>query len=106
VHTRAVTCATAVVILDPPEAPTIILTFDPLTMMVGVMEDWGLLRGWRKFGLDGGRSKELFLPGKLKSSISSLKMIPLVGERIRLPKLCLDAHEEVERNRRGEIEEN
>ena len=75
------------VILDPPEAPTIILTFDPSTMMVGVMEDWGLLRGWRKFGLDGGRSKELFLSGKLKSSISSLKMIPLVGERIRLPKL-------------------
>ena len=54
------------------------------------MEDWGLLRGWRKFGLDGGRLKELFLSGKLKSSISSLKMIPLVGERIRLPKLGVE----------------
>ena len=58
--------------------------------MVGVMEDWGLLRGWRKLGLDGGRLKELFLSGKLKSSISSLKMIPLVGERIRLPKLGME----------------
>jgi len=81
------TCATAVVILDPPDAPTIIFTSVPLTMMVGEMEDWGLLRGWRKLGLDGGRSSELFLNGKLKSSISSLKMMPLVGERIRLPKL-------------------
>lgn len=55
--------------------------------MEGHIELNGRLPGRMKFGGDGGRPKPLVILGELKSSISSLKIIPVEFERIIAPNL-------------------
>ena len=77
------------VILVPPEAPTTerTLLVVALTMMVGVMEDNGRLPGWIKLAGLGGTPKALVTLGDEKSSISSLRMIPVCSDVNPAPKL-------------------
>ena len=102
--------ATAVVILVPPAAPmtnsTSLLAptlkifginyFESKnvfskkisfyhTTMVGVIELIGLLQGLIKLFGDGGKSNPLVIFGALKSSISSLKIIPVELDRNLAP---------------------
>lgn len=77
-------------ITDPPEAPTIILRFPSLSsIIVGVMEDKGLLPGAMKLAALGLKPKALATPTLLKSSCASLKMIPVLVSIIPDPKLRL-----------------
>ncbi len=55
--------------------------------MAGLMEDKGRFPGLMKLLGDGGRLKSLVMLGDEKSSISSLKMIPVEGDMILDPKL-------------------
>ena len=79
---------TEVVILVPPEAP-LIMTISPcsLNTMVGVMDESGLFPGTIKFAGDGGTPNEFSMPGVEKSSISLLKIIPVLLPRHLDPKL-------------------
>jgi len=66
-----------------------------LTTIVGLIELNGRLPGRIKFAGDGGSSKPLVILGELKSSISSLNIIPVDFERIIAPNLLnKDACEE------------
>jgi len=58
-----------------------------LTTIAGLIELNGRLPGRIKFAGDGGRPKPLVIFGELKSSISSLNIIPVDTERIIAPKL-------------------
>ena len=58
-----------------------------LTIMVGDIELNGLFSGWMKLFGDGGKSKPFVMFGELKSSISSLKIIPVDFDRILAPNL-------------------
>ena len=67
------TCATAVMILGPPEAPMTSLTFPTLSVrMMGVIEETALLLGLIKLFSAGGYPKRVKTPGVLKSSIPLL----------------------------------
>lgn len=56
-------------------------------MIVGVIELSGHLPGSIKFAGEGGKSNPLVIFGELKSSISSLNIIPVDFERIIAPNL-------------------
>lgn len=58
-----------------------------LTTIVGHIELNGRLPGAIKFAGDGGSPKPLVILGELKSSISSLNIIPVDFERIIAPNL-------------------
>jgi hypothetical protein len=58
-----------------------------LTTIAGLIELNGRLPGRIKFAGEGGRPKPLVILGELKSSISSLNIIPVDTERIIAPKL-------------------
>lgn len=58
-----------------------------LTTIVGVIELSGLFPGFMKFDGDGGKSKPFVMFGELKSSISSLNIMPVLTERFIAPKL-------------------
>jgi hypothetical protein len=82
------TSETALMILDPPEAPTIIFTFPLLfNTIVGDADDWGRLPGFIKFAGVGFKPYALVRLGVEKSSIWLLNTIPDVDERSLLPKL-------------------
>lgn len=83
-YTRAV----VVVILVPPAAPTtkIASPFSSTTTL-GHIDDMGLFPGTIKFDGDGGTPNLLIKPGAEKSSISSFKMIPVLGDLKPAPKL-------------------
>lgn len=61
--------------------------YSRLTTIVGHIELNGRLPGRIKFAGDGGSSKALVILGELKSSISSLNIIPVDSERIIAPSL-------------------
>ena len=72
------TQAVAVVILDPPAAPTTILTSPrPSTNTDGHMDDSGRLPGSILLAGEGGIPKSLGLSDVAKSSISSFQMMPV-----------------------------
>ena len=58
-----------------------------LTTIVGLIELKGLFPGLMKFAGDGGTPNALVIFGELKSSISSLNIMPVDSERIIAPKL-------------------
>ena len=62
------------------------------TIITGLIEESGLLPGLIKLFGEGGRLKSLVMFGDEKSSISSLKMIPVEGDMIREPKLQKKIH--------------
>ena len=73
---------------DPPAAPTTNLTSSfPSTNMAGHIDDRGRFPGLMKLALDGGMPNALVIFGEEKSSISSLKTIPVLFPRIREPNL-------------------
>lgn len=73
------TSATAVVIFVPPEAPITSLAFPFLsTIMLGFIEERGLLPGAMKLAGDGCRPKKLITPGDEKSSITLFMTIPVL----------------------------
>ena len=76
---HVLTQATAEVIFDPPAAP-ITLATEPSGLMniAGDMDDSGLLPGTMKLAGDGRSPKKLVMFGEEKSSISSLKIIPVL----------------------------
>jgi hypothetical protein len=78
-----------VVIFEPPAAPVTNRTFpvDLSTIITGLIEESGRFPGLMKLFGDGGKLKSLVMFGDEKSSISSLKMIPVDGDIIREPKL-------------------
>ena len=83
------TCATPVVMAEPPEAPTTIKTreWSGERRIAGDVEDCGLLPGSMKLLGPGGRlSVGTTFSGREKSAISLLKMSPNLEERILLPK--------------------
>jgi hypothetical protein len=88
-YSYQITNEVEVVIFDPPAAPVTIRTFPEAlsTTMAGLMEDKGRFPGLMKLLGDGGRLKSLVMLGDEKSSISSLKMIPVEGDMIPDPKL-------------------
>ena len=87
---QRLTFSTEVVILVPPDAPvTMTICPSSLNTMVGVMDESGLFPGTIKFAGDGGTPKEFSMPGVEKSSISLLKMIPVLLPRHFEPKLKL-----------------
>lgn len=61
--------------------------YNSLTTIVGHIELNGRLPGAIKFAGDGGSPKPLVILGELKSSISSLNIIPVDFERIIAPNL-------------------
>lgn len=80
--------AVAVVIFVPPAAPVTSWTLlFSSTKMAGHIEDKGLFPGLMKFAGDGGTPKAFVMLGAEKSSISSLRMIPVLLERTCEPKL-------------------
>ena len=82
-----VTRAVDVVILVPPLAPTTKTTSQSwLITMLGDMEDRGLLPGWMKLTGDGSTPKSFVMFGEEKSSIWSLKTIPVDGDITSDPK--------------------
>lgn len=69
-----------------------------LTTIAGLIELNGRLPGRIKFAGDGGSPKALVILGELKSSISSLNIIPVDLERIIAPNLLnKDACKEAQR---------
>lgn len=73
----------------PPDAPDTILT-SPVRLsrtIVGHVDDIGLFNGRMKLWGEGGTPKELVTLGELKSSISLLKMMPVLGDITTAPKL-------------------
>ena len=75
-------------ILLPPEAPITSFTSPLLSVMIdGLIDDMGRLRGLMKFEGDGGRPNVLDMLGVEKSSISSLKSIPVRFPKTLDPKL-------------------
>lgn len=75
-------------IFDPPAAPSTNST-SPFasSIIVGHIDDNGILVGLMKLAGDGGIPYELFLPGTEKSSMPSFKMIPVCCETILHPNL-------------------
>ena len=73
------TAATWVVIVVPP-APPMIKAGEPsgAKKIEGLIEDCGLFPGAMKLEGDAGIPKELTVPGVEKSSISLLKMMPVL----------------------------
>ena len=70
-----------------------------LTTIDGHIELNGRLPGRIKFAGDGGSPKPLVMLGELKSSISSLNIIPVDSERIIAPNLLnKDAYKEHEKS--------
>lgn len=68
-----ITCATAVVIIDPPDPPAISRTFEFLSKMItGTELDKGRLSGFIKLTSEGGNPNSFVIFGELKSSISLL----------------------------------
>ena len=63
----------------PPAAPVTSLTSPVFssTIIVGAMEERGLLPGLAKLLGDGGRPKKLVILGNEKSSISLFRMTPV-----------------------------
>ena len=83
-----ITCATPVVIREPPDAPTTNLMVPSLLIAItGAMEDMGRFPGRMKLLGDGGRPKKFVALGCEKSSISLLNMIPVRLPRTLEPKL-------------------
>lgn len=75
-------------IREPPAAPiTSLASPVGITMTAGHIEDSGRLPGTIKFAGDGGMPKMLVIFGEEKSSISSLKMIPVSSPRRLEPNL-------------------
>lgn len=70
-----------------PSKIHVTIDIDDLTTTDGHIELNGRLPGRMKFAGDGGRSKPLVILGELKSSISSLNIIPVEFERIIAPNL-------------------
>lgn len=69
----------AVVILEPPAAPTTSLTLFVLSARTaGHMEDIGRFPGLMKLAGEGGMPNALVILGEEKSSISSLNKIPVL----------------------------
>lgn len=60
------------------------------TRIVGDIDDSGIFCGRMKFAGDGGRPYALERPGIEKSSIESLRMIPVDVDRILLPNLGME----------------
>jgi hypothetical protein len=75
-------------ILEPPEAPKTRRTLLLLsTTIIGDIEDIGLFPGLIKFALDGAKPNEFDIFGVEKSSIISLKSIPVRLPAYLAPKL-------------------
>jgi hypothetical protein len=67
----------------PPAAPIASFTFPALTTNIaGLMGERGLFLGLAKLFGDGGSPKSLMISGNEKSSISSLNIIPVLGDII------------------------
>jgi hypothetical protein len=82
------TCGTAEEILVPPEAPkTKIASPAEFTTIKGLIEERGIFPGTMKFSGDGGTPNALVIFGAEKSSISSLRMIPVRMDLTFAPKL-------------------
>lgn len=85
---RVPTKATAVVILLPPAAPTAKITSSfPSVIKEGHIEDRGLFPGFMKLIGDGGIPKLFVIFGEEKSSISSLRIIPVLSDANPAPNL-------------------
>ena len=83
---RVVTRAVAVVILVPPLAPTTSATCPSgRTRTEGLMLDNGRFPGLMKLAGDGDTPKSLVMLGNEKSSIWSLRIIPVEGDIISDP---------------------
>ena len=68
-----ITCAMAVTILEPPDAPNTSTTLSSsFTMINGDIDDNGLFFARIKFASDGTKPNELTRPGEEKSSMTSL----------------------------------
>lgn len=75
-------------IFEPPADPSTITTFlFSSKTIAGHIEERGRLPGRIKFAGDGNKWKPFFIPGDEKSSISPFKIMPVLLERTRLPKL-------------------
>ena len=74
-------------ILVPPAAPITERTCPFATTIVGVILDKGRLPGRIKLAGLGGRPKKLMTLGEAKSSISSLRIIPVSSDINEAPKL-------------------
>ena len=61
-----------------------------LTKIVGTIELNGLFPGFIKLAGDGGMPLPFIICGALKSSISSLNIIPVVSDRNIAPKLSTE----------------
>ena len=73
----------------PPEPPETSLTspdFESMTM-TGQVDDNGLFPGRMKFVGDGGTPNAFVTLGELKSSISLLKIMPVLGDILMEPNL-------------------
>lgn len=86
---------TEVVIRVPPAPPITVRTLPvaELAMMVGVMDDKGLLPGRIKLAGLGGTPKKLVTLGDEKSSISLFMMMPVCSEMNPAPKLEMFSNE-------------
>ncbi len=90
IEEKQLTNAIIVVILVPPDAP-FIKNGSPLllTNIAGVMDDMGILPGTMKLDGEAGTPKALVVLGVEKSSISSLKIIPVLLPLTLDPKLWI-----------------
>lgn len=85
---NSLTYATVVVIFEPPADPAM-KTTSPFSFktITGHMDESGRLPGLMKLAGEGSRPNPFFFPGDAKSSIWSFNMMPVLLERIILPKL-------------------
>jgi hypothetical protein len=82
------TWVTAEVILVPPEAPTTkIASPSEFTTITGLIEERGIFPGTMKFSGEGGTPNAFVIFGAEKSSMISLRMIPVLMDLTLAPKL-------------------